>query len=438
MSKNEENNKKFKKLKFWMAVSACLFLFLATVLLIAWFVILKDANRNTHVRSEATSTEIYKRNFINGFENTENSGKFQYFLPENDVNDLLLDASKEVKDKHIESIYFQYSDVGQHVFYVDLKNTFIKTRVVVTTYVQDFGYDYVNLKIYSAKMGKLDVTKSLMRKGYLSSKFVNKVIEDSHLPFTYNDKDLVLRIDSNACFKTLPETKIANKFFNNALHSKECMIFNPSNLSLTVDFSKLRTETNPTKSEVSTIPSFNEELKTACENSDISSMSIGETKIVYSISESTFTSLMSSSIGNALKEEVSLANKKTTFDLVDVKTTLKEDKVDIRLLYSLNGYLVDGYSELSFFDDGANYFNCAFDLSLSDEFFSGNIGEICKNIQENTGNFFTFSELNDSLEINTFEMNQTLSTSALRNAEKVVEINSATKTIDFKLTKTTI
>ena len=85
----ENNQTKKKRIKFWISISVCGTLFLSTILLVMWFILLRDHNRSSFVRSEETPEEIIKKNYIKGFENTKNSGEFSYFLPQDDMNNLL-------------------------------------------------------------------------------------------------------------------------------------------------------------------------------------------------------------------------------------------------------------------------------------------------------------------------------------------------------------
>ena len=431
--KEDKENKKFKKLKLYLSISISASLFLATVLLEMWFILLRDPNRNSHIRSDLTTQQIIEQNYIKGFENTKNSGKFQYILSENDFNDLLDDGVKEVKDKHVESICFEYSQNGQYTFYVDLKNTFIKTRAVVSTYVVDYGYDYVDLKIISVKMGKVESSKMLVRKGYLTSDWINKYFKACKLPISYDGKTKVLHYEVGSFFNEFPETKISKTFFNLALQDSTRLSVDPSNLGFVVDFSKLRSKNDlAINTSTTPIPSFYDELKDACET-QFAGMSMVEEKMVYSLNESDFANLLKSSIPASFKETIGTV----AFDLVDAQSTFKEGKIDIALLFSLNGYLIDQNVEVEFDDYSDTVFDAGIEVSYSNKFLSEYLEQIFSKVAENHGDFFTYNELQGLLSIDLEDMNDEFGDINLKSAWKTIEINPLTKTIDFSITRVT-
>ena len=431
--KEDKENKKLKKLKLYLSISISASLFLATVLLVMWFILLRDQNRNSHIRSDFTTQQIIEKNYIKGFENTKNTGKFQYILSENDFNDLLDDGVKEVKDKHVESICFEYSQNGQYTFYVDLKNTFIKTRAVVSTYVLDYGYDYVDLKIISVKMGKVESSKMLVRKGYLTSDWINKYFKACKLPISYDEKTNVLHYEVGSFFNEFPETKISKTFFNLALQDSTRLTVDPSNLGFAVDFSKLRSKNDlAINTSTTPIPNFYDELKNACET-QFTGMSVGEEKMVYSLNESDFANLLKSSIPAGFKETIGTV----AFDLVDVQPTFKEGKIDIALLFSVNGYLIDQNVEVEFDDYSDTVFYAGIEVSYSNKFLSEYLEQIFSKVAENHGDFFTYNELQGLLSIDLEDMNDEFGDINLKSAWKTIEINPLTKTIDFLIRRVT-
>lgn len=428
--KVDNKNKKHSKLKLYLRISISVSLFLATVLLIMWFILLKDPNRNNHVRSELTASQIIEKNYIKGFENTKNTGKFSYILSEDDINDLLFDGVKELNDKHVESICFEYSQNGQYTFFVDFKNTFIKTRAVVTTYVEDYGYDFADLKIVSVKMGKIESSKLLVRKGYLTSDWINEYFKDCHLPITYNEKTKVLHYEVGNFFNEFPETKISKTFFNLALQDSTRLSVDPSNLGFVVDFSKLRSKNELIINASTTpVPNFYNELKDACEV-EFAGMSFGDKKMVYSINVSDVANVFKSSIPSTLKESIGTVY----FDLVDAQPSFKEGKVDITLLFSLNGYLIDQNVELSFNDFSDTAFYAEIEVSYSNNFLSEYLEQIFGKIAENYGNFFSFSDTQGVLSIDIANM---FADPDIDSAFKTIEINPLTQTIDFSIERTT-
>lgn len=433
----QQTPKKKKGLKFWLSVSVSASLFLATILLVIWFIILRDPVRNTHVRSEATSAEIIKKNLVKGFENTENTGKFTYILSQDDINDLLDDGVQTLGDKHIESIYFEFGENGIHTFYVDLTRTFFITRVVVTTYVEDYGTDYINLKIVTTKMGKMESTKYLTRKGYLTSEWMDKYFEASNLPIKFDETSKTFRVEIKNYFKGYNEGKIASKFMNLALQDKSALSVNPTNFGFTVDFSKSRSkETIEINNSTTPVPNFYNEIKSGCEAIDVSSMADGEERIAYSISESDFANELKKDLPSETKEEIVFGEKKVTFDLLDAQPTFKENnRIGVSLIFSVNGYLVNFDGEVGLYDYSGTYFEASIEINQENQFFVGFLEEIFKKVQENHANLFEYSESEGSLNIDFYETNSHFE-SDLRDAFKTVEINLSTKTIDFIVTKT--
>ena len=431
--KEESNNKRSKRLRRYISISVSVSLFLATVLLVMWFILLRDTNRNTHTRSGLTTSQIIEKNYVKGFKNTKNNGKFSYILSEDDMNDLLYDGVKEAKDKHVESIYFENNKNGQYTFYVDLKKTFIKTRAVVSTYVEDYGYDYVNLKIISVKMGKVESTKTLIKKGYLTSDWIDRYFKACHLPITYNEKTKVLTYEVGNYFNVFPETKISKTFFNLAQQDKTRLSVDPSTLGFIVDFSKLRSKDDLSiNTSADPIPNFYDELKASCET-EFAGMSMGEEKTIYSISEHDFANLLKSSISSSFKETIDPVN----FDLVDAQPTFKENEIDVSLLFSLDGYLIDQHIKAEFNDYPDTVFYAGLEVSYSNRFLSEYLENIFGKTAEIRGNFFTYNVDQGVLYIDLENMNDEFSDVNLKNAWKEIEINPLTKTIDFKITRVT-
>ena len=427
MSKKDKNKKK-RGLKFWLPISVSGSLFLITVLFVMWFVLLRDPNRSTHVRSNNTYQDIVKRSFIKGFENTENTGKFTYILTENDVNDLLADGAKNLNDEHIETIYTELTTDGGRMFYVDLKNTFIKSRVAIKTSVNEYGN---GLKIVKATIGKVNVTRYLEKKGYLEEYYLTQFFSKaSRLGGMYRGELKTIYFYNGPNWSIIPESKICDNFTNNSVNNKTDK--NPLDWSYTVDYSLQRINSNLNYQEaVGSLPDFYNELKSACE-SEYAGMSFRETKTVYSITEDDFRLLLKTNFDESFKETLF---DQIDFDLVDAQPAFKEDKVEVSFLYSLNGYLVDRVIDLNFLDMSSNTFNTAIELSYEDKFASEYAEEIFKNIKENHANLFNFNSQQGMFYINSSSMNSTFVDINLQNAPKFIELNPTTKTIDFKITK---
>lgn len=429
MSKKDKNKKK-RGLKFWLPILVSGSLFLITVLLVMWFALLQDPNRSTHVRSNNTYQDIVKRSFINGFENTENTGKFMYILTENDVNDLLYDGAKNLNDEHIETIYTELTDDGGRMFYVDLKNTFIKSRVAIKTSLNEYGN---RLKIEKATIGKVNVTRYLEKKGYLTGDYLTKFFTSGcHLSGLYIEDTKMLDFSGEPGWSVIPESKICDNFTSQWKGTNVKPITNPLDWNYTVDYSLQRTNSNLTyEDSVGALPDLYNEIKSACET-EYAAMSMNETKTVYSISEDVFRTILRTNFEESFKETVF---DQVNFELVDAQPVIKEGKIEVSLLYSLNGYLVDRIVGLNFLDISSNTFHAAMELSYEDAFASEYMAKILKNISENLVNLFTFDSQQGMFYLNTTAMNSAFADVNLQNAPKSVELNPTTKTIDFKITK---
>lgn len=451
-----------KRIKFFIALSVSLCLFLAALLLVIWSILLTDRTRSTHVRSEYTQQEIFDKNYIKGFEHITEDGKFTYSLREDEINDLLYDGVQVINDRHIENIYYERGSDNTHTFYVDLKKTFFKTRVVITTTAEggEEGMGFLSLNIKSAKMGKIDVTRYLERKGYLTDDFVMKYSTACGLPALYSDgKEIpnethpkAFAIPTNVVMNNFPKTDTTSLIWDE-IKENNFYSMNTKTLGFSADFSKLRTKQNISAKTFSiSLPNFYDDLKEHLEAIDIAGMSTGEKTKAYEISLNDFDQFLTSCIPINLKEEVSTTaiSTKATFNLVGTNTTItSEGKLDVAFLYSLNGYLVDIHQIIKMVDVSYNYFDISFEIKKPITFnnvtrtisndkylthFNSMFEKVYKNIPENQSNFISY--LNYSLRISLNEMNNSHSNSYLRNSWKSVEINPSTNTIDFIVEKT--
>ena len=439
-----------KKLKFLITLSVCTTLFILTVLLVILTILLTDKTRSTYVRSDADSSEIINKNYIKGFENTSSDGEFSFRFREDEINDMLFDGVKAINDKHIENIYYEKGNDKFHIFYVDLKKMPIKTRVTITTYVSEWDTDKLTLKIYTAKMGKVECSKHLERRGYLTEKFLNKYLEACHLPATYNETSKAFMISAKDYVSMFPKGDFTNLLWNEVLETPDAYLMNPTTLGLNVNFKAFRTNSNVTKKTFENeVPNFYQELKDELEAIDFSSLALGDSKVAYSISLDEFDHLLEESLP-VTKEEVSstLLSSKATFELVGSNTTIKNDgSLDIAYLYSLNGYLLDVHQDVYFDNYSTSYFNAEFFVTNSITFanktsekyktyFCPIFEEIYKKIQEKAPNLFNYNQIGKSLEIDLESMNDSHTDSNLKNSFKRVVLDSTNKSINFVVQKT--
>lgn len=177
--------KKKKAKKIILIVMTVLFvLTIAGIIFI--YVKFHDGNRNKYEAKGYESSEIIKKNYIDGFSKTSSIGEFNFYLPKDDINELLSKSVVKLNDKYIESIYYDVGEENHHYFYFDLKVPLIKTRVVVDTIsVADPASNSYYLAIQNCTIGKMSAFGYLSKKGYFSQEFIGKIAEYSNLPISY-------------------------------------------------------------------------------------------------------------------------------------------------------------------------------------------------------------------------------------------------------------
>lgn len=443
-----------RRIRLLISLSASISLFLASVLLVIWSILLTDKTKSSHVRSENESSEIIRKNYIKGFENIENDGQFTFRFREDEINDFLYDGAKALNNKHIQNIYYERGQDNIHTFNVDLKKTFFKTRVVITTYLTESTSNRINLNIYSVKMGKVDATKYLVKKGYLTESFINDYFSKCNLPFLYNESSKAIQINAVDYINLFPKGEFSNLLWNQVLNINDCFTMNTNNLGITVDFSKLRTKAGLSKKTFDTpLTNLYQDVKDALEDVDFSTMSVGEEKIAYSLSEDKFDQVLTSCLTND-KEEISssLLSSKATFEIIGTTSTFNyNDTIDVTFIYSLNGYLIDVQQTIEFYDYPGDYFYVDFAIKKSikianaehnnnnDEYlkyFTSDFNAIYQNIAEKTGNLFSYAASTSSLKIDLESMNEAHLNASLRTSWKSTALDGANKVINFIVAKT--
>ena len=445
----QTQNKKRSKLKTVLIISTSSFLFVIAVCLILVFAILTDKNTSAHQKSENEITEIIQKNYVKGFKNTGNSGIFSFSMDENDINNLFEKANENITDKHISKKYYQSID-NHHYFYIDLKNTFlVKTRVVFDTVVTSINDDFsYNLGIVSCKMGKTNALTMLKKANLLSE----GIFYSDYLPIKFNEDRNEFVVSPLTFIDLFPKTEISDLFFGIAKDHLNLFSLNQSLLGFNLDFSKLSTSET---SDIDLTIEYNlyNDLKTACESVDFSSLSVGESHTSYSIDEVAASSLLSKCCASQEKEiiESPLTEEKVIFSLAAVKAKMKPGNIiEVSLTYSLNAYNIDIVNEIELIDASTTYFNSSFESknsfkigAYSYEGKENKIVGVIRNkvvslfskLSEIQSDFFTFNNNNQTLNINLETMNNNFSDLDLKYSYKSVQVNQATKTLDFILTK---
>ena len=165
------------------------------------------------------------------------------------------------------------------------------------------------------------------------------------------------------------------------------------------------------------------------------------------------TSLLSKCCASQENEiiESPLTEEKVIFSLTAVKAKMEPDNIiELSLSYSLNAYNIDTVNEIELIDTSTTYFNSSFESRNSfkigtysyegknDKFvgvITNKIVSLFSDLAEIQSNFFTFNNNNQTLNINLETMNNNFSDLDLKYSYKSVQVNQATKALDFILTK---
>ena len=433
----ENKNKKHKKIKVMVTLLVITLLTLILTFISLMFYLLKDSNRSHYKNRDIEYSEIIKKNYIDGFVNSKNTKEFSYILPKDDINELLSIGVSSLNDKHIENIYYDVDESNVNYFYVDLSNTLIKTRVKITT-IPSIKDSYTSsLSIYSVTIGKVNAFNYLKNKGYLTSSYLNEYFKNCHLPITYDEINHAFEITPLSFINEFPNSLIGNKLFSKAKTIKNSFTLNGV-FGFNLDLSSLN-DSNTEYKDIndSSIPNIHDELLEACEV-NYPLMSEGETKTVYSVNEETMNKLVKSSFESTYKEETvsSLTKNKLVYNIKGVNTYLNNiDKIAFKIFIDINGYLIDKDISIRYVSSSPYSFKGDLISIDSDSLFINEGFEDILQSLSNEYDFISYKSSNKLLSINFENMNNEFSDPDIKYSSKLIEINPATKAIDFKLTK---
>ena len=439
MRKEESSKFNKKKTKWLIRFLVILSILLLLTLGILLFLLLqfKDNNRNGYIRRNIEYSEIIKKNYIDGFLDTKNSGKFAYILPKEDINELLAIGQDRVNDKYVESIYFDVDESNHAYFFVDLKNTFVKTRVVIATTISLKDSSTIKLSISSVSMGKMNAFNIVRSKGYLDKNYVDNYFKACHLPVKFDESNLAFEITPYNFINMFPKSNIVMELFQNALDRANVISLNTSIFGFNVDISKLRSsDISYIDHDTSYIPNVSSELLDAVE-SNYSTMSSGESRVVYSLSESSLNKIINSSFVSTQKEEITstLTSNKVIYDFKGVNIHLNEvDKITLKMYYSINGYLIDVDTYLNVSTSPISEFKCNY---LVNETSSSNVKESVTTILNSLNDeyvYFTYQQSNNMFVIDFTCLNSQYSDPFIKYAPKEISINPIEHTLEFILT----
>ena len=443
MKKDEKKNesRSFKKFKVWILVSTSIVTLLFVTLLIILITYLRDPSRSTYQRRGLEASEVIKKNYIDGFKDTNTTGQFTYTLPKEDINELLSIGVDSIENKHIIDIYYEENIEGYRFFYVDLKGVGLKTRVKFTTVPSIRDESTVRLSISSATIGKVNALGILERKGYLTSEFINNYFERCYLPITFDEAHLSFDVHPYRWVSMFPSTELSDYIFSQSKDISGAYSLNSNLFGFYLDISKLSNGNEFKDVEESSAPNIYEEVKQGLlDNFD--DMVSGETRTIYSLSEEGFNKLAKSSFTSILKEEVTstLTSNKVEFDLKGSNILLDEDEtIKVGLFFLINGYIFDVESRLHKVSSTSSivyktYFE---EEAISSTLIERSLNNVLGDLGS-TYSYFEFMANPHMLQINleTLNMDEDISSKPdLKYSIKSIEINQASKTIDFKLTK---
>lgn len=434
---SENKNRFLKRFKIYMLLSAALLVAILATLLILITTRFKDNNRSSYQNRNLSYTEIVKKNYINGFENTKNTGKFSYILPNEDINELLSLGLKSLNDKHIKNIYFDTDQNGLRYFFVDLAKVGVKTRVVISTVPSVKDTNTIKLSIASVSMGKVNALTLLQKRGYLSNDYINPYFKACHLPISFDQDNLSFEVKPYDWIKIFPTSAIGDYLFSTSKSIENAYSFNSNVFGFNLDISKLSSGKEFTNVDTSHVPNIYDEVKEGC-ISQFPSMSDGETKRIYSFSEEDLNKHIKSSFVSEIDEEITstLINTKVGFKLVGANVHIdKIDELTLTLFFSINGYLLDVDTTLTYVSSPLVYFGAYFQKhAISSPMINAALSNVLSKLTDKYSYFdYTASEM---LYLNLESLNEDIDIEdTIKYSQKSVELNHSDKTIDFKLTK---
>lgn len=361
--------KRFGKLILILSGSIVTLVIVTAVVVV---ILLSDKTRFSGKIGSDDTVEVIKKNYIEGFKDTNTTGKFTFQIPEEDINSVLNKASKSINNKYVEQIYYGRGDKNHHYFYIDLNLPVITSRVVIDTVAKATDDLEIKLSIEKITLGKINAYSFIKDKGILTSSLFDGFFKSSNVPITFNEKNNTFTVKPLGFIDNFPKVStISTTFFKLAKEIGSPVIkIEPSILGFTLDFSKFRSSSSLTQHDYSgeVIPNFYDELDVSLENAP-SVLVDSDPKTIFSISENDFNIAFSKSIPSAMKEVVTskLTKNKVTNSLVNIQTNFIDDEdMTLSLVYSFNGYLVDAVVPLTFVNTSEfeAYFEFQYDIKI--------------------------------------------------------------------------
>ena len=458
MNKNDvidrNNNQSLKKKinKIWI-ISMIILLLLTIAGIIFVYVKLNDKNRNPNKINDYEISEIIKKNYIDGFKDISNDGEFTFSLPKEDVNELLSKSVKKLNNKRIESIYYDVGEDNHYYFYVDLKKTGIKTRVVIDTLLE---VDTLNKCYYFAiqdcTMGKTPAFSFLSKKGYFSQEFFSKIADYSNLPVSYLEEYNRIKYEPIKYMDQFPYGDVASLMFDFVKEVPNVISLDSSKIGFKVDFTKFRNDDYSLETEVTEVVDVYQRVKDALESINYTSLPIGIPYVVMSLNEKEFTTIINDSFLEVKDEEVTsiLTINKANFSISRMAIKIL-DSVTLKYVFdvSVNGYVCNINQNVTIVNDIYDFethFYSSLEIESGDIKFTGSnnkqVAQIL-NIEDNIfnrvklkqPNAFNFDSLASRFDIELNGLSDELSDVKLRTSPKEISIDAINKCLNFEITR---
>ena len=448
--KKQAKKKKAKKI-ILIVMTILLVLTIAGIIFI--YVKLHDGNRNAYDTKGYESSEIIKKNYIDGFSKTSSTGEFNFYLPKDDINELLSKSVEKLNDKYIESIYYDIGEENHHYFYFDLKVPLIQTRVVLDTVsVEDPANNCYYLSIQNCMIGKTNAFGFLSKKGYISQEFFGKIGEYSNLPISYVAEYNAIKYEPLKYLEQFPQGDVAGLVFDFAKQDVSTYSLTQNNLGFKINFKKFRNSDYVPETSTTPVVDVYQKVKQALEETDSSSLPIDEPYCVATISDKELSAIINDSFKVVEDDDVesTLTNNKASFSINRVSVKFIDD-ITMKYIYdvSVNGYIININQDVEPFGSIYDFETCFFAAeeieSGSIKFTGGDNGHVREineilnetfaNLETKQPKAFESSPLNDSFLINLNGISDELSDITLKYAPKEVRINSLEKQLEFIVTR---
>ena len=449
-SKDGGKKKRFKKpIKILMIVM--LLLTIAGIIFI--YFKLNDKNRNPTKINDYEISEIIKKNYIDGFKDISNDGKFTFSLPKDDVNGLLSKSVKKLNNKRIESIYYDVGEDNHYYFYVDLKKTGVKTRVVIDTLLEvDTSNKCYYFAIQDCTMGKTPAFSFLSKKGYFSQEFFSKISEYSNLPISYLEEYNRIKYEPIKYMDQFPLGDVAGLMFDFVKEIPNVVSLDSSNIGFKVDFTNFRNADYIQETETLEVVDVYQRVKDALEAVYYDSLPMNEPYIVTSLTEKELSAIINDSFVAKKDEEVKsiLTLNKVNFSIIRMNIKIVDNNT-LKYVFdvTVNGYVCNINQEVEFTNDIYDFETY---LYASQEIQSGGIkltGSANKYVNEiltiETDTFsivkskqpkvFDFSSLSSRFDISLTGISDELTNPKLQFVPKETSLDGVYKCINFVVTR---